>query len=103
MILELVIFDMDGLMFDTEPLGAVCFARAAKQFGYIIEEEFRYKLIGINANDHYALMKSKFGQDCPAKEIHELSKKLRSDYLYKHGIVIKPGLFELITYLKNKG
>ena len=84
MILELVIFDMDGLMFDTEPLGAVCFARAAKQFGYIIEEEFRYKLIGINANDHYALMKSKFGQDCPAKEIHELSKKLRSDYLYKH-------------------
>ncbi|MEI3292061.1 MAG: HAD hydrolase-like protein [Thomasclavelia ramosa] len=30
-------------------------------------------------------------------------KKLRSDYLYKHGIVIKPGLFELITYLKNKG
>ena len=66
-------------------------------------EEFRYKLIGINANDHYALMKSKFGQDCPAKEIHELSKKLRSDYLYKHGIVIKPGLFELITYLKNKG
>lgn len=103
MILELVIFDMDGLMFDTEPLGAVCFASAAKQFGYIIEEEFRYKLIGINANDHYALMKSKFGQDCPAKEIHELSKKLRSDYLYKHGIVIKPGLFELITYLKNKG
>lgn len=103
MILELVIFDMDGLMFDTEPLGAVCFARATKQFGYIIEEEFRYKLIGINANDHYALMKSKFGQDCPAKEIHELSKKLRSDYLYKHGIVIKPGLFELITYLKNKG
>ncbi|MFQ9766019.1 MAG: HAD family hydrolase [Thomasclavelia ramosa] len=69
----------------------------------MIEEEFRYKLIGINANDHYALMKSKFGQDCPAKEIHELSKKLRSDYLYKHGIVIKPGLFELITYLKNKG
>ncbi|MFR0049682.1 HAD family hydrolase [Thomasclavelia ramosa] len=68
-----------------------------------MEEEFRYKLIGINANDHYALMKSKFGQDCPAKEIHELSKKLRSDYLYKHGIVIKPGLFELITYLKNKG
>ena len=62
MILELVIFDMDGLMFDTEPLGAVCFARAAKQFGYIIEEEFRYKLIGINANDHYALMKSKFGR-----------------------------------------
>lgn len=103
MILELVIFDMDGLMFDTEPLGAVCFARSAKQFGYIIEEEFRYKLIGINANDHYALMKSKFGQDCPAKEIHELSKKLRSDYLYKHGIIIKPGLFELITYLKNKG
>ena len=103
MILELVIFDMDGLMFDTEPLGAVCFASAAKQFGYIIEVEFRYKLIGINANDHYALMKSKFGQDCPAKEIHELSKKLRSDYLYKHGIVIKPGLFELITYLKNKG
>ena len=103
MILELVIFDMDGLMFDTEPLGAVCFARAATQFGYIIEEEFRYQLIGINANDHYALMKSKFGQDCPAKEIHELSKKLRSDYLYKHGIVIKPGLFELITYLKNKG
>ena len=90
MILELVIFDMDGLMFDTEPLGAVCFASAAKQFGYIIEEEFRYKLIGINANDHYALMKSKFGQDCPAKEIHELSKKLRSDYLYKHGIIIKP-------------
>ena len=88
MILELVIFDMDGLMFDTEPLGAVCFARAAKQFGYIIEEEFRYKLIGINANDHYALMKSKFGQDCPAKEIHELSKIFFKPAKAKYSLIL---------------
>ena len=40
---KLVIFDMDGLMFDTEKMGSRCHIQAAKEFGYTISEEFNWR------------------------------------------------------------
>ena len=101
--LELVIFDMDGLMFDTEPIGAKCFKDAAREFGYIVDEEFQMGLIGMNIHDHVLKVKEKFGDDYPVFEVRALARKMRMGYFYKHGLPIKPGLKELITYLKEVG
>ena len=38
--LKLVIFDMDGLMYDTEQIGMDCLINAAQKFGYVIDQEF---------------------------------------------------------------
>ena len=67
--LKVVIFDMDGLMFDTEPIGAKCFKTAAKKYGYIVDDEFQMGLIGMNVHDHVLKVRAKFGDDYPVFEI----------------------------------
>lgn len=101
--LKVVIFDMDGLMFDTEPIGAKCFKEAAKEYGYIIDDEFHMGLIGMNVHDHVLKVKAKFGEDYPVFEIRDLATKLRINYFYEHGLPIKRGLKELVAYLKEMG
>ena len=44
--LKLVIFDMDGLMYDTEQIGMDCLINAAQKFGYVIDQEFGLSSIG---------------------------------------------------------
>lgn len=102
MSLKLVIFDMDGLMYDTEPIGMKCMLEAALQHGYEIDKEFALNSIGMNVNDHRKLVLEKFGPDYPYDKISLQSRKMRMDYLLENGITVKPGLKELISYLKQK-
>ena len=99
--LKLVIFDMDGLMYDTEKLGMECLSRVAKKYGYIIDEEFGLSTIGMNAGDYHELIIDKFGNDYPFKQISQESRQMRMEHLHKHGIIVKPGLQELLAYLKQ--
>ena len=90
MSLKLVIFDMDGLMYDTEPIGMKCMLEAALQYGYEIDKEFALNSIGMNVNDHRKLVLEKFGPDYPYDKISLQSRKMRMDYLLENGITVKP-------------
>lgn len=102
MSLKLVIFDMDGLMYDTEPIGMRCLQETAKKYGYNLDNQFVLNSIGMNVNDHRCLLLDKLGSDYPYDKISQESRKRRLDYLLENGITIKPGLKELIAYLKDK-
>ena len=49
--IEAVIFDMDGLMFDTERLYADCWIQAGREFGVDIGEEYLSKVRGSSARE----------------------------------------------------
>lgn len=99
--LKLVIFDMDGLMYDTETIGLECLTKAAKKFGYTIDREFGLSSIGMNAYDYRKMVKAKFGDDYPFDQVSHESRMTRMSHFRKYGIAVKPGLKELIDYLKE--
>ena len=70
-----VIFDMDGLMFDTEKIGGECFKAAALEFGYQVSDKIRFELLGRSKQDNYQILKGYFGSDYPSDKVSELSLK----------------------------
>ena len=96
-----VIFDMDGLMFDTEKIGGECFKAAALEFGYQVSDKIRFELLGRSKQDNYQILKGYFGSDYPSDKVSELSLKKRNEYIDKYGLPVKPGLKVLLQYLKE--
>jgi len=97
--IKLVIFDMDGLMFDTEKLYVKMWPEAAINFGYDISEDFVKSSIGLNIEAGCEHFKKQFGQDFPYHEIRAERVKAMIALVKQNGIPIKNGLCELVLYL----
>ena len=100
--IKAVIFDMDGLMFDTELVGKDAILQSGKDFGYTITDELHRQFLGRNAKDIERILKEEFGQDYPYKEMWAHVLELMDAYYEKNGIPVKAGLEDLLKYLKSQ-
>lgn len=97
--LKLVIFDMDGLMFDTEEISFISFRDATKLFGCELTREIFHEILGVNiarAKEVYAMH---FGADFPFDQMVEKKLEFAAAYVKAHGVPVKPGLYELLDFL----
>lgn len=97
------IFDMDGLMIDTEKLYLKFWILAAKDFGYEMTPEHVYSMRSMARRYSIPLLKGIFGEDCPTEEIRAHRTELMAEYIKEHGIEVKKGLFTLLDYLRDNG
>ncbi len=100
---DAIIFDMDGLMFDTERIGLEAFCHAASMHGYKNKEEFFKNLIGRTVADADRAMKETFGSDFPITAVRQDRALYISEIRRTSGIPMKTGLRELLKYLKKRG
>lgn len=98
-----VIFDMDGLMFDTERIAIRTWERAAKEFGFTIDEALIIKTIGRNLLDTKKIFLTSLGNSFPFDDIQQLQVKYAQEEVRKNGVPIKEGLHELIHSCKEHG
>ncbi len=98
---ELIIFDMDGLLFDTERMAFTSCRRAARNYGYEVDEELFKKTIGINLKSTFELYREHFGEAFPSEDIKNDILKIYDDLIKQNGVPVKEGLYELLDYLKK--
>lgn len=96
---ELVIFDMDGLMFDTERLFRDHLKIAAAGYGYEITNELYAKTLGTSGVVLREIMCGQLGPDYPLEEISAETWVLVNQYIDECGIPVKPGIPELLEWL----
>ena len=101
--IKAVIFDMDGLMFDTERVGKDAILQSGKDYGYEISLELHQKMLGRNAKDIEQMLKDTYGDDFPYQPMWNHVFELMDQYYAEHGIPVKKGLEDLLKYLKGKG
>jgi len=79
-----IIFDMDGLMLDTESIARCAWQRAALDWGYTIENELYAKAIGRRIQDTRDILLMAFGKSFPFDEIRKRKQKYIDEYIAEH-------------------
>ncbi|MGM9934583.1 HAD family phosphatase [uncultured Clostridium sp.] len=99
--IKAVIFDMDGILIDTERISFNAFKEVLKGYNYEMSEEFYLTMIGRNVKSIKEVMLSEYGSSFPFDEIYEKKVKIAVETIDRDGVIIKPGVHELVDYLKD--
>ena len=98
-----VLFDMDGVVLDTEKLYARFWAEAANALGYSMTFEQALGMRSLNAAAGQAKLESYFGPGVSRAKMRAKRVELMDAYVAEHGVEAKPGVHELLDYLKEQG
>lgn len=100
---KLVVFDMDGLMFDTELIMMEENAAVMAEYGYKQTFEEYCRTIGTGGEEFMRLLHEIYGADYPAEEISDKARVRATERLYREGVPVKKGIRELLQWLYEQG
>lgn len=98
-----VIFDMDGLMFDTEALAKEAWLRVGAQLGYPITETQIARIRGSTPAASAEIFRSAFGPDFDYPKAKALRNAMVEDFIGRNGVPVKYGLVGLLEKLRRHG
>ena len=97
------IFDMDGLMFDTERVFIGAWDYAGEKMGLGKAGFMLFRTLGMNTPACERAWRDEVGPDVDVAAMWAYSKEYMDEYYSKYAISVKKGLYDLLTYLKSKG
>ena len=97
------IFDMDGLMFDTERVFVSAWDYVGEKMGLGKAGYMCIRTLGMNTPACEQAWRDEFGDEVDLDALWRYSREFVEDYYRKNAVSVKPGLYQLLTYLKNKG
>ena len=98
-----IIFDMDGVLVDSEKLYMRFWQESCAFFGYDLTPEMALSLRSNSAETAIPKFIDWFGETVDYYKIRELRRRLMADFIDKNGVEIKPGAIEIFNYLKQNG
>ena len=98
-----VVFDMDGLMFDTERLCALAWDEAGRRLGIGPAGYMNRKTLGLTLPMARKVWRETFGEQVDFEELDRLTRAFFDRYYAEHGVPVKPGLYALLDFLKQRG
>ena len=97
-----VLFDMDGLVLDTEKLYSRFWQEACIALGYPMTREQALTMRALNAKAGEENLKRFFGPSVVYQQVRSLRIQLMDAYIEKNGVDLKPGIRELLDDLEQK-
>ncbi len=98
-----VIFDMDGLMFDTERVYGVYWRQVSRELGYPMDDAAVAAMCGATRYFQIEALHARLGMDAPAEDIIDETIRRTREHIAHNPIPFKAGLVELLTALRERG
>ena len=98
-----ILFDMDGLVLDSEVLYTRFWREAAAALGYTmtVEQSLGMRSLGKKMGQPY--LERHFGPGIDYTQLRNKRIELMEVYVAEHGIPVKPGIYELLDHLEELG
>lgn len=98
-----IIFDMDGVIFDTERLMEKFWLTAAQEYHLSEMAEIYPSFIGKNNAGIEEALVNKYGVQAPCREVINRVVQLMRSHIREFGPPLKPYVKELLSFLKTNG
>ena len=98
-----VLFDMDGVILDTEKLYARFWMEACHHFGFPMTREQALTMRSANRKVGEARLQGYFGPEADYTQIRLKRIELMDAYIEINGVEAKPGIFQLMDALNQMG
>ncbi len=96
-----ILFDLDGVLLDTEKIYHKYWKQAAAEFGYDLADEIFLRLRSCDSSIARRIVDTAAGVDGAYDRIRERRKELMKDSAQKDGFELKDGVIEFLSAIRD--
>lgn len=101
--IEAVLFDMDGVLIDSEKIGAQAVREALQEMGLPVKDDILQRMIGANATETTLMMENHYGPGYSHQQFIDTFHKIEQRMLDGEIPQPMPGVTQLLPWLKENG
>ena len=98
--IKAIIFDMDGVIFDTEMIYLKVWSEVFEKYGYKMTKEIYASVLGIGRENVKKVFLNHFGNDLKIDDMY-MEKDENLAIAIEKGVPLKSGVHEILKYLKD--
>lgn len=96
-----IVFDMDGLMVDSEPIARRGWEKVLASFGWELEDHIYEQMVGLRLEESAKIVHTRYSLPITTEQLAETKEK-EMVTLRAAGLPVMPGLYNLVSHLNEQ-